>query len=80
MAKRLRVVHIRRPQSGEGCPLRTFSRQGGFLLFGAKNFEFYGMSARTRREGVWASADILRTKGEGSIFRDFVRTSFMGGP
>jgi len=35
-------------------------------LFGVKTFEFfeiYGVSARTR--------------GEGSIFRDFVRTSFM---
>jgi len=30
--------------------------------------------------GVLASADILRTRGEGSIFRDFVQTSFMDGP
>jgi len=34
-------------------------------LFGAKNFEFYGMPTRTR--------------GRGSIFRDFVRIYFMDG-
>jgi len=39
-------------------------------------FEIYGVSARTR----WEGAEPLRTfvdKGDGSIFRDFVRTSFM---
>jgi len=39
-------------------------------------FKIYGMSARTRGKEGWASTDILRTKKE-SIFRDFVRTSFM---
>jgi len=50
-------------------------------LFEAKNFgfvEIYGVSAR--KKGGGASADILQTRGEGSIFRDFVRTSFMDGP
>jgi len=41
-----------------------------FALFGAKNFGYfviYGVSALTREEGK-------------SIFRDFVRTSFMNCP
>jgi len=40
------------------------------------------MSARTKgRRGVEpVSAGILRTRREGSIFHDFVRTSFMDGP
>jgi len=54
-------------------------------LFGSKIiglFEIYGVSARKKedREGVgWGSADILRTRGEvvSSIFRDFMRMSFM---
>jgi len=40
------------------------------VIFGAKNFRFfetYDVSARTRRE-------------RGSIFRDFVPTSFMDAP
>jgi len=43
-------------------------------LFGAKNirfFEFYGVSERVEQ---------VRTRGEGSIFRDFVRTSLWTGP
>jgi len=55
-------------------------------LFGVKNFgffEIYGVSARTKSMWDRASADILQTRREGvrgSIFRDFVRTSFMDGP
>jgi len=48
-------------------------------LFGAKNpgfFEIYGMSARTRGEGL----SEFGQGGRGSIFFDFVRTSFMDGP
>jgi len=37
-------------------------------------FEIYGMSARTRE------VEQVRTRGEESIFREFVRTSFMDGP
>jgi len=64
-----------------------------FALFGAKNFRFFeinGVSARTRGGrvepvrtfygeggGEVASAD---KRGGGTIFRDFVRTSFMDGP
>jgi len=48
-------------------------------LFGVKNsrfFEIYGVSARIRRR----EAEPMRTffKQGGSIFRDFVRTSFYG--
>jgi len=46
-------------------------------LFGGKNFEFveiYSVSTRTRGGGK------LCGQGRGSIFRDFVRTSFMDGP
>jgi len=52
-------------------------------LFGAKNirfFEIYGVSARTRGRG-FSQYRHFADKGEGeSIFRDFVRTSFMDGP
>jgi len=46
-------------------------------LFDAKNIgfvEIYGVSTRTG-EGIKP----VRTTGRGSIFRDFVRTSFMDG-
>jgi len=51
-------------------------------LFGAKNarfFEIYGRFARTRVEGVEPVLTVFG-KGEGSIFCDFVRTSFMDDP
>jgi len=80
----------RRPQSAWVSPVQWghFADKRGVVLpmrtsalFGAKNFglfEIYGVSARIRGEGGWASTDdILRTKGEGSIFCDFVQTSFM---
>jgi len=50
-------------------------------LFGAKDlgfFEIYGVSARTRRRGL-NQCGHFAGKGEESIFRDFVRTSFMDG-
>jgi len=51
--------------------------------FGAKNFEFfeiYGVSARTRGRGL-SQCGHFSDKGEGgSIFRNFVRTSFMDDP
>jgi len=58
--------------------LRT---SGGFqmrtsAIFCAKNFgsfKIYSVSSRTRGRRGWASAD----EGEGSIFRVFVRASFM---
>jgi len=79
----LGAVHKGRPQSGRFVKCG----QGGssdadvrtFWCKNAKFFEIYGVSARTRGEGGSASADILRTRGRVSIFRDFVRTSFMNG-
>jgi len=69
--------------------VRFFTDKGVFqmrtsALFWCKNigfFKIFGVSARTRGRGreVEASADILRTGGR-SIFRDFVRTSFMDEP
>jgi len=50
-------------------------------LFGAKNFGFfetYGVSAWTR--GVEPVRTFFLQGERGSIFRDFVRTSFMDGP
>jgi len=41
-----------------------------FDVINIEFFEIYGVSAVTRREGV----EPVRTRGEGSIFRDFVRT------
>jgi len=53
-------------------------------FFGGKNFRFfeiYGVSARTRREGVEPMRAFFgQGGGVGVIFRDFVRTSFMDGP
>jgi len=46
-------------------------------LFGAKNFRFfeiYGVSARSRGE---VGLSQCGQEGRGSVFRDFVRTSFM---
>jgi len=51
-------------------------------LFGAKNFryfEIYCVSARTRGEEVDPMPIFCRQGEKGSIFRDFVRTSFMYG-
>jgi len=88
----LGAVHKRRPHSGGGVFLSSAeilrTREEGVLQmrtsapFGVKKlgfFEIYGMSSWTRGRGL-ASADILRTRERGSIFRDFVRTSFMDGP
>jgi len=53
------------------------------VLFGAKNFgvlETYGVSTRTSGEGVKPVQTFCRQKEKKSIFRDFVRTSFMDGP
>jgi len=82
----LEVVHKRRPQSrGGGYLVRTRGEGGssdaGDRTFSEKNFgcfEIYGVSARTRGEGV----EPVRTFfGQGElIFRDFVRMSFMDGP
>jgi len=80
----LGAVHKRRSQGGRELSsadiLRT--REEGVLqmrtsaLFGAKTFEFfeiYGVSARIRGRGFVQC-------GQGvSIFRDFVRMSFMDG-
>jgi len=52
-------------------------------LFEAKNFgffEIYGVSARTRGEEVEPVRTFFGQEGRVSIFRDFVRTSFMDGP
>jgi len=52
-------------------------------LFGAKNFgffEIFGVSARTRREGVELVQTFCGHGGGGSIFRDFLQSSFMDGP
>jgi len=51
-------------------------------LFATKNFKFfkiYGVSAQTMGRGLRQCVHFA-DKGEGSIFRDFVRTSFMDGP
>jgi len=52
-------------------------------LFGARNFRFfeiYGVSARTRGKGYSQCEHLADKGGEGSIFHDFVRTSFINGP
>jgi len=51
-------------------------------LFDAKNFgffEIYGVSARNKGEGV-QPVRTFSGQEEGSIFRDFVRTSVIDGP
>jgi len=59
-------------------------RQKGFFTCGRPHFlvrktglfEIYGVFARTRVKGF----ELVRAREKGSIFRDFVRTSFMDGP
>jgi len=61
----LGTVHKRRPQSGEFVQCGHFADKEFLQMrtsarFGAKNFRFfevYGVSARTRVEGSWTSAD-----------------------
>jgi len=67
--------------------MRTFADRGvpqirTSELFGAKNigfFKIYSVSARTRRVAP-AVRTFCEQGGRESIFRDFVRTSFMDGP
>jgi len=88
---RLRDVHKGRPQSeeegvassdilrtrGRGCSSDVDVRN-----FRCKTHRTFGNLWYVRttrgREG-WATSDILRTKEERLIFREFVRTSFMEG-
>jgi len=71
------VVHKRRSQPGEFVQFGHFADKGGFqmrtsALFSAKNSKFYGVSARTTREEL-SQCGQFADKGEGLIFRDFVR-------
>jgi len=81
--KSLRAIHKRCPQS-EGRGLSIADNGGGGVLqmrtsalFGAKNFgcfEIYGVSVGG---GGLRQCGHFSDKVRGSIFRDFVRTSFM---
>jgi len=75
------------------CPVRTFCGQGGkegFFrcgrphFFGENNFgffEIYGVSARiSGRGGLSQCGNFADKGGGGSIFYDFVQTSFTDGP
>jgi len=63
-----------------------FVDKGGVLqmkpsaLFCAKFFGFFEIYGCPHGQGGWASADILRTRGEGFDFFEFWRTSFIHGP
>jgi len=78
------TAYKRRPQSWGVCPMRTFCRQGGrrvqirtSALFGANYFGFLKFMMCPYGQGGWVSAYKER---KGSIFLDFVRTSFIDGP
>jgi len=72
----LGAVHKRRPQSwGRGvCPVRTFYGQGGSSNADVRTF-------LCKRPRIFWNLWCARTDkgGRGSIFRDFVWTSFMDG-
>jgi len=51
-----------------------------FALSNAKIQIFRNLIVCPHGKGDLASADILRASGEGSVFRDFVRTHFMDDP
>jgi len=81
------AVLKRRPQSGGRglvqCGQGAVIQMRTSALFGAKNFGFFeinGVSARTRDEGSFEPVRTFCGQGEGSIFHDFVRTSFMDDP
>jgi len=62
---------------GDSIQLRTLA------LLNAKNFVFfliYAVSARKRGEGETQCGHFANKEGRKSIFRNFVRTSFMDGP
>jgi len=63
------------------CGQGEFFRCGRPRFFGAKNivFDIYGVSAWTRGKGVEPVRTFCRQEERGSIFSDFVRTSFMEG-
>jgi len=86
--KELSIKDVRSQERGEVFPVRTFFGQEEervlqmrtSAIFSAKNcglFQIYGPSARTSGKEV----EPVRTRGKGvwSIFRNFVRTSFMDG-
>jgi len=52
-------------------------------LLGTKNFELlesYDVPAWTKREGKLSQCGHFADKGDGSVFRVFVHTSFTDGP
>jgi len=49
-------------------------------LFGSKNFDFSKFMVRPHGQGELSHCGHSADKGEESIFRDFVRKSFMDGP
>jgi len=51
-----------------------------FALFGAKNFGCFGIYGVSARTGGVETVRTFCRQGEGSILRDFVRTSFMDDP
>jgi len=86
----LGAVLKRRPQSGEKefvqCEHFADKEEGGVVqmqpsaLFGAKNKGFLKFMVCPHGQEGGGSANVLRTRGEVSIFRDFVRTFFIGSP
>jgi len=86
------MINIRgRPHSGGRWDLYSaniFRKRGVFQmrtpsLFDAKNFgffEIYGVSARTRGEGLSQGGHFSDKGGGGQFFCNFVRTSFMDNP
>jgi len=86
----LSIKNVRSQGEEEFVRCGHFSDKGGggssdeeSALFGAKNlgfFEIYGVSAGQKREGRLSLCGQFSDKrGKASIFRDFVRTSFMDG-
>jgi len=81
---RTRDVRIWRTPLVRTLQTNWFVQGGHFAssaLFSAKNFgffEIYGVSARTRGEGGWASANILLTRGVN--FSRFCADVFYGRP
>jgi len=78
-------LSIKNVRSQEGC-LFSADKGKGVLqvrtsaLFGAKSFEFFKIMVCPHGQDGGRGVKPLRTRGRGSIFCDFVWTSFMFGP
>jgi len=78
----IKTSAVRGVSSADILRIRGVLHMRTSALFGAKNFGFFRNLWCVRTDKVGGGVEPVRTfleRERGSIFRDFVRTSFMGG-